>query len=185
MKRTLLSILAFLAFTSSLPAEEVYFFRGGFDVFSRGMDQMANELKSKKINASSQSFMGWQAIANDIVSRSREKRVSYPIILVGHSFGADAVVEFANFLGRNGITTELLVGFDATGKGTLKNGAKRVVNYQSSKIGPFVKGPGFRGTLSNVDVSNYGVNHFTIAQTAEIQSLAFKEILSKVGSRRR
>lgn len=187
MKKPLLSLLAFLAIASAAPAsaEEVYFFRGGFDIFSTGMNQMANELKAKKINASSHSFMSWQSIANDIVKRSKEKKVSYPIIVLGHSFGADAVTEFANFLGQNGISTELVIAFDATGQRTLTKGAKKVVNYRSSQIGPFVKGPGFRGTLTHVDVSKYGANHFTIEQVEEVQALAMKEVLAKVGRRRR
>lgn len=186
MKKPLLSLLAFLSLAAALPAtaEEVYFFRGGFDIFSTGMNQMANDLKAKKIRASSQSFMSWQSIANDIVKRSKEKKVSYPIIVLGHSFGADAVTEFANFLGQNGISTELVIAFDPTGQRTLTKGAKKVINYRSSHIGPFVKGPGFRGTLTHVDVSKYGANHFTIEQVKEVQALAMKEVLAKVGRRR-
>jgi predicted lipoprotein len=59
-----------------------------------------------------------------------------------------------------------------------------VINYRSSQIGPFVKGPGFRGSLSHIDVSKYGANHFTIEQVKEVQALAMKEVLAKVGRRR-
>ena len=186
MKKLPLSFLAILSLIAARPAsgEEVYLFRGGFDIFSTGMNQMANELKAKKIKASSQSFMSWQSVANDIVKRAKEKKVSYPIILLGHSFGADAVADFSNFLGQNGITTELVIAFDAMGPHTLTKGAKKVVNYQSSRVGTFYKGPGFRGTLSHVDVSKYGANHFTIEQVEEVQALAMKEVLSKLGRRR-
>ena len=186
MKKSLFSLLAFFSLAIAAPAsaEEVYLFRGGFDIFSTGMNQMANELRAKKVKASSQSFMSWQSVANDIVKRSKTKKVSYPIILLGHSFGADAVTEFANFLGQNGISTELVIAFDATGTRTLTKGAKKVINYRSSQIGPFVKGPGFRGSLSHIDVSKYGANHFTIEQVKEVQALAMKEVLAKVGRRR-
>ncbi len=187
MKKPLLSLLALLVVSFSLPAkaEEIYFFRGGFDIFSTGMNQMAAELRAKKYNASSQSFMGWQSVANDIIRRSKEKKVSYPIVVLGHSFGADAVTEFANYLGQNGISTDLVIGFDATGTRTLTKGAKRVINYRSSQIGPYVKGTGFRGSISHIDVSKYGANHFTIEQTKEVQALAMKEVLSTVKYRRR
>lgn len=186
MKKSLFSLLAFFSLAIAAPAsaEEVYLFRGGFDIFSTGMNQMANELRAKKVKASSQSFMSWQSVANDIVKRSKTKKVSYPIILLGHSFGADAVTEFANFLGQNGISTELVIAFDATGTRTLTKGAKKVINYRSSQIGLFVKGPGFRGSLSHIDVSKYGANHFTIEQVKEVQALAMKEVLAKVGRRR-
>lgn len=190
MKKPLLLVclsLVFAAFTSAprpVSAAEVYLFRGGFDIFSTGMNQMANTLRSKKVNASAHSFMAWQSIANDIVKRSKQKKVSYPIIVLGHSFGADAVEEFANFLGQNGITTELVIGFDATGPRTFTKGAKKVINYRSSHIGPYLKGPGFRGSITQVDVSKYGANHFTIEQVNEVQALAMKEVLAKVGRRR-
>lgn len=185
--KPLLPLLLLLSLFAAVPsrAEEIYFFRGGFDIFSTGMNQMAAELRAKKYNANSQSFMSWQSVANDIVRRSKQKKVSYPIIVLGHSFGADAVVEFANYLGQNGISTELVIGFDATGPRTFTKGAKRVVNYRSSHIGPYVKGPGFRGSISTVDVSKFGANHFTIEQTKEVQALAMKEVLSKVKYRRR
>jgi hypothetical protein len=186
MKKSLFSLLAFFSLAIAAPAsaEEVYLFRGGFDIFSTGMNQMARELQAKKVKATSQSFMSWQSVANDIVKRSKTKKVSYPIIVLGHSFGADAVTEFANFLGQNGISTELVIAFDATGTRTLSKGAKKVINYRSSQIGLFVKGPGFRGSLSHIDVSKYGANHFTIEQVKEVQALAMKEVLAKVGRRR-
>lgn len=187
MKKPLLFCFALVSLfaTVSAKAEEVYFFRGGFDIFSTGMNQMAAELRAKKIKATSQSFMGWQGVANDIIRRSKVKKgVSYPIIVLGHSFGADAVTEFANYLGQNGISTDLVIAFDPTGTRTLTKGAKRVLNYRSSHIGPFVKGPGFRGSISHVDVSKYGANHFTIEQTKEVQALAMKEVLSTLKRRR-
>jgi len=183
MKKSLLVLLALFAILPAR-AEEVYFFRGGFDIFSTGMNEMASQLKAKKIKASSHSFNAWRSIANDIVKRSKEKKVSYPIIVLGHSFGADVVEEFANYLGQNGIATELVIGFDATGPHTFTKGAKKVVNYRSSQAGPYIKGPGFRGTISHVDVSKFGANHFTIEQVKGVQALAMKEVLSKVGRRR-
>lgn len=187
MIKALLSALSILALCSLAPvrAEEVYFFRGGFDIFSTGMNKMAADLRAQKINATSQSFMSWQSVANDIIRRSKEKKVSYPIVVLGHSFGADAVTDFANYLGQNGISTDLVIGFDATGTRILTKGAKRVVNYRSSQIGPYVKGEGFRGTISHVDVSKFGANHFTIEQTKEVQALAMKEVLATVKSKKR
>ncbi len=190
MKKLFLPLCAVfaLAFNFAAPRSasgaEVYLFRGGFDIFSTGMNQMASQLRSKKVNASAHSFMAWQSIAKDIVKRAKEKKVSYPIICLGHSFGADAVQEFANYLGQNGITTELVIGFDATGPRTFTKGAKKVVNYRSSHIGPYQKGPGFRGTITHVDVSRFGANHFTIEQVNEVQALAMKEVLAKTGRRR-
>jgi hypothetical protein len=53
MKKSLFSLLAFFSLAIAAPAsaEEVYLFRGGFDIFSTGMNQMASELQAKKVKA--------------------------------------------------------------------------------------------------------------------------------------
>lgn len=173
----------FLGFGQA-PAEEVYFVRGGFDIFSLGMNAMARDLQAKGINASAHGSMAWKGIANDIIRRSKEKKVSYPIIFVGHSLGADAAPRFANYLGEHGIPVDLVIGFDATGRRVFTKGAKKVINYRSSAVGPFVKGPGFRGSLSEVDVSKYGVNHLTIEQNEEVQKLAMAAVTATLRRRR-
>ena len=146
------ALCLFLTSVGSARAEEVYFIRGGFDIFSVGMNDMANELKAKGIKASSHSIMAWKGIADDIIRRSKIKKgVSYPIIFLGHSLGADAAPEFANYLGENGVAVDLVIGFDATGRRVFGKGAKKVINYRSSAVGPYIKGPGFRGTLTEAN----------------------------------
>jgi len=175
----------FLASPGAARAEEVYLIRGGFDIFSVGMNEMANELKAKGIKASAHSIMAWKGIADDIIRRSKIKKgVSYPIIFLGHSLGADAAPQFANYLGEHGIAVDLVIGFDATGRRVFNKGAKKVINYRSSAMGPYVKGPGFRGTLTEVDVSKFGANHFTIEQVREVQDLAIAAVLSQLRRRR-
>lgn len=179
-----IALLSFFLSVGQSLAAEVYLIRGGFDIFSVGMNEMAKELKAKGINASAHSSMAWKGIADDIIKRSKEKKVSYPIIFLGHSLGADAGPKFANYLGENGIAVDLVIGFDATGRRVFTKGAKKVINYRSSAMGPYVKGPGFRGTLTEVDVSKYGVNHFTIEQNKEVQKLAMAAVASTLRRRR-
>lgn len=174
----------FLAVSESARAEEVYFFRGGFDIFSTGMNEMAATLRARKVNAVSCSFLNWQSVANDLIRRSSRKTVSHPIIVIGHSWGADAAVDFANLLGRNGISTDLVLGMDPTGTRTFTKGAKRVINYRCGQTGQYRKGPGFRGSLKQVEVAGFGANHFNIEQVSEVQALALGEILATVGRRR-
>ncbi len=191
MKKPFLLIPTLLLALSAAPAsaEEVYFFRGGFDVFSTGMNQMAAQLRGQKIKASAHSFTAWRGIAEDIVQRSKKKKVSYPIVVLGHSFGADVVPEFANYLGRNGIATELVVGFDPTGRRTFTKGAKKAVNYRTHMGGHYTKGDGFRGKITEIDVSTRyrGANHVTIEKVDAIQNdvLASVRAAVKSGKRRR
>ncbi len=182
------AILVFTAvalnFTSSRAfSEEVYLIRGGFNVFSTGMDQMAKKLQARKVKASVHGIMAWRGIADDIIRRSKQKKVSYPIIFLGHSLGADAAPEFANYLGENGISVDLVIGFDATGTRTFRKGAKKVINYRTPNGGHYVKGSGFRGSMSQVNVGEYGANHFTIEKVEKVQQMALSSVLSRLGRR--
>jgi len=169
---------------SQTRAAEVYLLRGGFDIFSTGMNDIAKDLRARGVNASSHGFGSWRSIANGIVKRASQKKVSHPIIILGHSFGADAASEFANYLGSRGISTGLVIGFDPTGTRVFTKGAKRVVNYRVPPGGRYVRGAGFNGSLSEIDASRYGVNHMNMEQTGSIQKLAISAVLSATGRRR-
>jgi hypothetical protein len=187
MKRPLLPILlaAALLPTATAVAEEVYFIRGGFNVFSLGMNDMADKLRAQGVNASAHGIAAWRGIAEDIVRRSRLKQVSYPIVYLGHSLGADAAPDFAAYLASHGIPTELVIGFDATGRRVFRGGAKRVIHYHASQRSPYVKGPGFTGTIQHVNVSQNGANHFNIEKNGTVQEMAMREVLSVVRPKKR
>ena len=80
----------------------VYLFRGLADVFSLGMDTLANELNSRGIDATSHSHNDWKSIA-DKAAANYKAGTEGPIILIGHSLGADAVMEMADYLGDKGV----------------------------------------------------------------------------------
>ena len=65
----------------------VYLMRGLLNVFSLGMDQIANRLEQQGIHASVHNHMLWSSVANDAAAAYRSGRVK-TIILVGHSSGA-------------------------------------------------------------------------------------------------
>lgn len=180
----LILVGSFFLSTNRAQAEEVYFFRGGFNVFSRGMDDMANQLRHRGVNATSLGYAGWRSIANNILARAAAKQVSYPIVVVGHSFGADVVTEFANYLGSYGVGTALVIGLDPTGKRVLHQGARRAVNYRCSDGKEYLRGAGFKGTISQSNVSQTGANHFNIDKTGQVQDMIMREILATVGQRK-
>ncbi len=182
---TFLIVTSLLFFTPLSHGAEVYFLRGGFDVFSLGLNDMAAQLQSRKINAKATSYLAWKSIASDITRRASQKKVSYPIILVGHSFGADAVTDLANYLGNHGVPTELVIGLDPTHKRVFTQGAKRVVNYRCSNADSYVKGTGFKGTITQINVGKNGVNHFNLDKAQETQAMVMREILAKTGKWRR
>ena len=95
------------------PRPHVYLFRGLADVFSTGMDTLAVELNKQGVYATSHSHTDWKTIADKAAADYKGKKES-PIILIGHSLGADAVMEMADYLGDKGVPVALVVPFDGT-----------------------------------------------------------------------
>src|SRR5579863_5763092 len=91
----------------------VYLFRGLADIFSLGMDTLAEELNKRGVDATSHSHSDWKLIAERAAVNYRAGKEG-PIILIGHSLGADAVMEMADYLGDKGVAVALVVPFDAT-----------------------------------------------------------------------
>jgi len=80
------------------PHPHVYLFRGLADVFSTGMDSLANELNKRRIHETSHSHTDWKAIADRAAADYKAKKEG-PIILIGHSLAADVVMEMVDYLG--------------------------------------------------------------------------------------
>src|SRR5580698_5397450 len=72
----------------------VYLLRGLMNIFSLGMDTLGDKLKSHGINATVHNHAEWQSLADTAAARYRAGTEG-PIILIGHSLGADAVMEMA------------------------------------------------------------------------------------------
>lgn len=156
--------------------------RGFLNVFSDGMNQMTRTLKSKGIRAKAISNGNWSSVAEDIIRRSKQKRVSYPIIIAGHSLGGVEAASFANALGRAGVPTALLIGLDPgfPKPPALTKGAQQVVNYKIPSGKNYRRGSGFKGKISNIDVSKYDTDHVGIDKNKSVQNLVIGKIRQKV-----
>lgn len=168
----------------SAPAqsEEVYMIRGFMNVFSNGMNQMTSQLKSKGIRAKAISNGDWRNLANDIISRAKQKKVSYPIVIAGHSLGGVEAPSFANKLGAAGVPVALVIGLDPgfNQPPPFRKGAKKVINYKIPSGKNYRKGPGFNGKITTIDVSRYGTDHVGIDKNRKVQSLVIAQIRKAV-----
>jgi pimeloyl-ACP methyl ester carboxylesterase len=84
------------------PRAHVYLLRGLLSIFSLGMDTLAEELKGRDVYATVHSYSEWQTLADQAAADHKAGKEA-PIILIGHSLGADAVMEMAAYLGRKGV----------------------------------------------------------------------------------
>ena len=168
--------------TSPSIAEEVYMIRGFLNVFSDGMNQMTRQLKAKGIRARAISNGDWRNVANDIIRRAKQKKVSYPIVIAGHSLGGVEAPRFANALGAAGVPVALVIGLDPgfASPPPFQKGAKHVVNYKIPSGQNYRRGSGFNGKISTIDVSKYGTDHVGIDKNKKVQSLVINRIRKTV-----
>jgi Thioesterase domain len=155
----------------------VYLMRGLLNVFSLGMDQLAAQIARNGIDASVYNHSVEETVVGAIVQKYRAGDHG-PYILIGHSLGADAVMLMAQQLNAQGVPVALVVPFDGTESYTAPANVSCVVNLTQRKYAYMRPGAGFRGKLSNVDVSSdTTIDHVTIDKSPRLQAMALKEIL--------
>lgn len=181
---TTVTLLGFgIALANAEPHPHVYLFRGLADVFSTGMDTLADELNKQGVYATSHSHTDWKEIAERANADYKAKKEK-PIILIGHSLGADAAMEMADYLGDKGVPVALVVPFDATQSFPVPGNVARVINFTQRDYAQMRPGPGFRGLLNNIDLSaNHDIGHLNIDKSPELHARVLTEVLTVLGRR--
>ncbi|NDH08410.1 MAG: hypothetical protein EBY16_02105 [Gammaproteobacteria bacterium] len=170
-----------------------YTMRGFLDVFSTGMDSLAVRIHDElHIRARSLSYHEEKKLANFLIRRYQEKQDHSPIILIGHSYGADDQITLAKRLNKANVPVALLISLDNTKKQTIPpnvavfyniNSGQSMVSWlvpwgtpltPSSKYTKMV-------TVNLVkDKHFYRVNHFNIDKLPEVQDLIIHIIKQQV-----
>ena len=163
------------------PGPQIHLFRGFANVFSLGMDILAAEIEETGVDAAVHNHLLWLPIAEDIVKRRQEDGRNRPIVLIGHSLGAGAVVGIARHLAKQEIRVDLLVMVGLVGGATLPANVVRALNIEPHRVDGIVVGaPGFRGEIVDIglrdDLDASWTNHFTMESNAELHSLVVGEI---------
>jgi len=90
-----------------------------------------------------------------------------------------------NYLGARGVPVVLVVPFDGTQSLAAGPGVARVLNLTQRDYAYMRRGPGFRGTLVNVDVSgDPNIDHLNIDKSPRLHARVISEVLAVVGSHR-
>jgi hypothetical protein len=156
----------------------VLLLRGWFGVFSTGMDSLASELKAKGIKAEVAGHVYWSTAVKDIV-KERAAGNTGPLVLVGHSQGANNVIDMARSLEARKIPVDLLVTLAPFMQDPLPSNVVRAVNYyQSPGWGaPLTTDRGFHGKLSNINVGDdWTIAHVSIDKSSRIHADIAREI---------
>jgi hypothetical protein len=161
----------------------VYLLRGLMNIFSLGMDDLAAKIQARGITATLHNHSEWQQLSDDIAARYKAGNRG-PIVLIGHSLGADAVMFMGEYLGRKGVPIALIVPFDGTNSYAATGNVARVMNLTQRDYAYIKRGPGFRGELQNVDVSHdSSIGHISIDKSARLHALVVNKIVGVVGGR--
>lgn len=159
---------------------QVYLLRGLANIFSTGLDEIGRKLRVAGVNANVEGFTAWRSALNKIVA-DRQKFGPAPVVLVGHSLGANAVISLAQALQKHSIRVDYMASFAATSPSPLPSNITRVVNFYFSSHGwgeALTKSSGFKGKLENRDLSHDPhVNHFNIEKQALLQDEVVNGVL--------
>jgi hypothetical protein len=169
-----------LLWTTSLAAAEprVLLMRGWFNVFSTGMDSLAEKLRAKGINAEVAGHYHWDTALAEIL-RDRAAGKTEPLVLIGHSQGANNSIVLAHSLKAHHVPVDLLITLAPFMQGVVPSNVVHAINYyQSPGWGsPLIAERGFQGKLSNVDLSSdLTIFHITIDKNSKIQEAIVREI---------
>jgi len=166
--------------TAQAGRPDVYLLRGFANIFSAGIDEIGAELQSAGVDAHVEGNAAWRLVANRIIA-DQQKYGQQPVILVGHSLGANAIISIAEVLEKRGIRVDYMASFAATAPDPLPGNIRRVVNFYFSQHGwglPLVPGPRFKGKLDNRDFSGVKeVGHFNIEKQRPLQAEVVRDIL--------
>jgi pimeloyl-ACP methyl ester carboxylesterase len=172
-------------------AGKVYLFRGGAGgIFSAGMDRWSRQLTTIGVPNEVASHLTWQASCAHCVEEAA--KVRGPVVIVGHSYGADAALRFAEKLNEANVPVELLVTMDPVMPIPVTKNVRRVINlYMPHEFWdntPFWHGVPLQAeaastVLENVHLPSHaelnmpGLNHGNLDDHPIIQQEGIRHIL--------
>jgi hypothetical protein len=163
----------------------VYLLRGVLNIFSFGLDDIAEKLRAQGIQVTVANFVSWSSLANEAATEYRSGRIK-TVVLVGHSSGATALPDMVARLNDLDTPVKLAIGLDSVFRTSLNGRVGKYINfYIANGAGmPVAKGTRFQGSLENVNVENVpGVGHITIEKNQIMQQRVISAIDAVVFTR--
>ena len=93
-------------------------------------------------------------------------------------------MEMADYLGDKGVPVALVAPFDGTQSFPVPGNVARVINFTQRDYAYMRPGPGFHGSLSNVDLSyDHDIDHLNIDKSPLLHARVIDEVLAVIGGR--
>ena len=186
MIKWLLSIIMMVSMLSpsvAAPAspahKKVYLLRGLTNILSPGIDQLADELQKRNVDATIANHAFSDSLVSEAIDGCKSGRFT-SIVLVGHSLGARAAVSMAEQMQAAGLHVALVITIDPVVKAVVPSNVHVLRNfYLSSGVGLAVeRGGQFHGTLQNFDMGKTDYGHVSLTTAPAIQNQVLKDILA-------
>ena len=165
----------------------VYLLRGLWNVWSYGMDDLANKLRAVGVEAVVVNHTAWPQIADGLIRARASGEYTGPIVLVGHSLGGDDIVRLAQTLGGSGIAVDLLMPVDAVTPLQVPGNVRRVINFYQANNGwgkALQPASGFHGAFTNADLESnrrdlreVNTTHTSIDKGPKVHAEIIREVL--------
>src|SRR6266850_3363255 len=177
--------------TSDQPyAGNVYLLRGFIGIWSYGINDIGKKIADAGIRASIYQENQWGEVCDAIIQRYKDNPNHEPLIVIGHSYGADDAIKMAKKLREHNITIDLVITLDPVTPPKVPTNIGLCYNiYQPGMLDmlPFFRGVRLEAedprNLQNVniradrrDLLEPGTDHFNI----EKNKLIHNEIVKKV-----
>jgi hypothetical protein len=172
----------------------IYCMRGWLGIFSTGMDALADEI-DKQVGAPSVSVADeeWLRLQGWLIEKHKKGEIEEPLVLLGHSWGADDMIRVCQQLKDQGISVDLLVLLDPVTPPLVPTNVKRVYcvykSHPATDAVPFwrgvaaaVKDPKIT-PIVNIDLRSTDVgfntdtiDHINIEKSAGVHKMVMDEI---------
>jgi hypothetical protein len=157
----------------------IYLFRGLLNVFSFGMDTLQERLAAMGLNAEVSNHNAWFPVASQIIE-DRKRGLDYPVVLIGHSLGADVLFSLTERLEKENVPVRLVVFFDPTVTLEVPGNVEYALNlYQTGAFGRKVlAAKRFKGELVNHYVGDdASIGHTSIDKSEKLHALVIDKIM--------
>jgi len=161
----------------------VYLLRGVLgEVYSLGVDQIADKINHRGLPVSFDAYDGWDKFADEIINKYQSGEERGPVLLVGHSTGGDRLIAMSERLKAAGITVPVAISIDPTRIAPLvPSNVELFINiYQRFNPiggGEISAAPDFRGRLINVDMhEHHDLVHINLDKAPAIQDLVADKV---------
>jgi len=108
---------------------EVYCILGLANVFSLGLNDLANKLRNVGVPAAVVSGSDVQTLADDIVDARIRSGDTRPLVLTGHSYGADDCLRIAEIMKSRGLSVDLVVLIDPSSPIPVPANIDKCINF--------------------------------------------------------